>query len=155
MRGRRLGIDPGDVRVGLAVSDADGILAGPLKTLINSDTIVAELLDVIREHDIVEVYVGFPLNLKGQWTPSTDKAVSLARALAQEIDIPVRLVDERLTTSSANRVLRDVGRSQRRSRSVIDQIAAVTLLQQALDEMASFNRLPGRDLGEVVAEHDG
>lgn len=132
--GVRLGIDVGTARVGVARCDRDGLLATPVETVPRaSGDPVARVVEISRELDAVEVVVGLPISLAGRETASTADARGFARAVAEASDLPVRLLDERLTTVTANDALRRSGRSQRGSRSIVDQVAAVVLLQQALD----------------------
>ncbi|GAA5027388.1 Holliday junction resolvase RuvX [Microbacterium fluvii] len=142
-RGVRLGIDVGRARVGVARCDPDGMLATPVETVPRDDASVARVLALSVELDAVEVLVGLPLNMQGDDTASTHDAREFAAALASAGDLPVRLVDERLSTVSAHAQLRQAGRSQRSSRSIVDQVAAVVLLQQALDVEKSTGRPPG------------
>ncbi|GAA1673729.1 Holliday junction resolvase RuvX [Microbacterium lacus] len=142
-RGVRLGIDVGKARVGVARCDPDGLLATPVETVPRTDASLARILDLAGEHDAMELLVGLPLNMRGEDTASTTDARDFARALAAASDRPVRLVDERLSTVSAHAVLRESGRSQRSSRSIVDQVAAVVLLQQALDVEKSTGRPAG------------
>ncbi|HAQ59227.1 MAG TPA: Holliday junction resolvase RuvX [Microbacterium sp.] len=132
--GVRLGIDVGTARVGVARSDRDGLLATPVETVPRaSGDPVTRVAEIARELDAVEIVVGLPISLAGRETASTVDARDFAGALAEASDVPVRLLDERLTTVTANDALRRSGRTQRASRSIVDQIAAVVLLQQALD----------------------
>jgi putative Holliday junction resolvase len=141
--GVRIGIDVGKARVGVARSDRDGLLATPIETLPrNADTIPA-LGTLIAELEPLEIVVGLPLSLSGADTASTTDARDFARALAESVTVPVRLVDERLTTVSAQRALHDVGRRAKGSRPVIDQVAAVIILQNALDSERTAARPPG------------
>jgi putative Holliday junction resolvase len=149
--GVRLGVDVGRVRVGIARSDPHGLLATPVETLARRDDAVAGIRRLIAEHEAVEVIVGLPLSLSGAETASTDDSRAIARELAAAIDQPVRLVDERLTTVSAARDLRSAGRSAKTSRSVVDQAAAVILLQHALD----LERSTGNPPGALVEPHEG
>jgi len=143
-RGARLGIDVGKARIGVARSDPDGMLATPVETVARAvGDPVARIRELAVEYSAVELVVGLPLNLKGEETLSTIDAVQFAQALAAASEIPVRMVDERLSTVSANSVLRDAGRSQRSSRSIVDQVAAVVLLQHALDTEKQTGRAPG------------
>lgn len=149
-RGARFGVDVGRARVGVSRSDPDGILATPVKTLRRDHkkgTDLAVLTRMVREAEAHVVYVGLPLNLHGRETPSTEDAQRYAQALAAGLDgIDVRLVDERLTTVSAQRKLHESGRDVKNSRSVIDQAAAVDILQQALD----LERSSGHRAGSAV-----
>jgi putative Holliday junction resolvase len=146
-RGVRLGVDVGTVRVGLARSDPDGLLATPVTTVQRRDRSVRSVVDAVqaaaRELDAIEIVVGLPVALSGRDTPSTEDARRVAGALAAAGTTPVRLVDERLTTVSATSALHASGRDTRRSRSMIDQVAAVILLQHALDVERSRGEPPG------------
>ena len=136
-RGRRLGVDVGTVRIGVAVSDPDGILATPVETVRRDRTgkHVRRLCALVAEHDAVEVVVGLPRTLADRTGDSARDAIDVADALAQRISpVPVRLADERLTTVSAQRSLREAGVRARNQRGVIDQAAAVAILQSWLDE---------------------
>ncbi len=149
-RGIRLGIDPGRARIGLALSDRDGLLAMPLETVPVDTREIERIVAVIVENNASTVFVGLPLSLSGRWTASTRHAYDLARSISEHVDVEVRMIDERLTTTSAQAALRTSGRSQRAGRSVIDQIAAVTLLQQALDTERQSERPAGWALSEIV-----
>jgi putative Holliday junction resolvase len=142
-RGVRLGVDVGKARVGVARCDPDGMLATPVETVPRDDASVARILVLADESAAFEIVVGLPLNMSGDDTPSTRDAREFAAALAAASALPVRLVDERLSTVSAHAALRGSGRSQRSSRSIVDQVAAVILLQQALDVEKSSGRTPG------------
>jgi putative Holliday junction resolvase len=149
--GVRLGVDAGKARVGVATCDRDGLLATPVATLSRGDATIGELRELVAEHGAIEVVVGLPLSMRGDDTASTVDARTLADELAAAVDVPVRLVDERLSTVSAQRVLHQSGRSVKGSRPVIDQVAAVIILQNALD----FERSAGRPPGTVVDQHGG
>jgi len=142
-RGVRLGIDVGRARVGVARCDPDGMLATPVETVARDEASVARILTLADEYGAFELVVGLPLNMSGDDTPSTQDAREFAAALAAASERPVRLVDERLSTVSAHAALRGSGRSQRSSRSIVDQVAAVILLQQALDVEKSSGSVPG------------
>lgn len=141
-RGVRLGIDVGSVRVGVAACDPDGILAYPLATLPRapeaSDGIPADIAEVARlvaEHAAIEVIVGLPRSLDGVDGHAADSAHGYALVVADACaPVPVRLIDERLTTVDAHRNLRSSGVSGRAQRRVVDQAAAVLILQTALDQ---------------------
>jgi putative pre-16S rRNA nuclease len=136
-RGRRLGIDVGSVRIGVAVSDPDGILATPVETVRRerSGKHVRRLVELVDELAAVEVVVGLPRTLADRTGPSARDAIELADVLARRIaPTAVRLADERLTTVSAQRSLRQAGVREKGQRSVIDQAAAVAILQGWLDE---------------------
>lgn len=141
--GVRIGVDVGTVRIGVARSDLHGLLATPVETVQRGAGDVARLLAIADELDATEIVVGLPLALSGRETASTDDARSFATALASATERPVRLVDERLSTVSANAAVRSSGRSQKQARAVIDQVAAVIILQHALDHERSGFSLPG------------
>ncbi|WP_345802541.1 Holliday junction resolvase RuvX [Microbacterium sp. AZCO] len=142
-RGVRLGIDVGRARVGVAKCDPDGMLATPVETVPRDDASIARVVALAQEHDAVEIAVGLPISLSGADTPSTADAREFAQALAEASRLPVRLVDERLSTVSAHSALRGSGKTQRQSRRIVDQVAAVVLLQQALDVEKNTGRPPG------------
>jgi putative Holliday junction resolvase len=136
-RGRRLGIDVGSVRIGVAVSDPDGVLATPVETVRRDRTgkHLRRLAALAAEFEAVEVVVGLPRTLADRIGPSARDATELAEALAGRVaPTPVRLADERLTTVSAQRSLREAGVRARDQRAVIDQAAAVAILQGWLDQ---------------------
>ena len=146
--GVRLGVDVGTVRVGLARSDPSGLLATPLETVprrgaaAGSD--VARIAEVVTECDVVEVVVGLPRSLSGAEGASARAARAYAVAIARRVaPVPVRLVDERLSTVAAHQHLRDAGVKGRRQRPVVDQAAAVVILQVALDTERASERPPG------------
>lgn len=132
MRGVRIGIDVGSVRVGVAASDPDGILATPVATLPRETSLDA-VVALVAERAAVEVVVGHPRHLSGAVGAAAKDAEAYAAALRERIEVPVRLVDERLTTVSATRTLAERGVRGKAQRAVIDQAAAVAILQSALD----------------------
>jgi putative holliday junction resolvase len=152
--GRRLAVDVGRVRLGVALCDQEGILASPLdavsRSSVSSET-VASLANLVDEHDVMEVYVGDPLSLSGKQTDSTSDARSLAAELSQAISIPVRLVDERFTTVTAATKLRASGISAKYSKSIIDSASAVEILESAL----SFEKISGVAPGILVGDSVG
>ncbi len=146
-----LGVDVGMARVGVAASDPDGMLATPVKTLKrdlkkNSDMTV--LVKLAAERDVKQIFVGLPRSLSGGETASTAMARDYAgeltnRLVAARQQVEVRLVDERLTTVSAHRSLRDAGLDGRKHRAVVDQVAAVEILQQVLEMRRHGQFAPG------------
>jgi putative Holliday junction resolvase len=133
LRGRRIAFDYGDVRIGVAISDPDSILASPLTTLSSGDPkLFAQILELITEHEPVALYVGEPLNLSGQSSTSAQKAGAFAEKLHSEFSIPVTMIDERLSTVSATNAMRQSGVSAKDARSKIDMAAAVAILEQGL-----------------------
>jgi putative Holliday junction resolvase len=145
-RGVRLGVDVGKVRVGLARCDRDGLLATPLETVQRRgdqlEPVLTRILELAAELEAIELVVGLPIAMSGRDTPSTADARAVAQRLADG-PVPVRMVDERLTTVSAQAALHASGRNTRGSRPVIDQVAAVILLQHALDAERARGVAPG------------
>lgn len=148
--GVRLSIDVGSVRVGVARCDRDGLLAVPEVTLArdpDGESDIAEIAELVTRLGVVEVVVGLPLRLSGEAGPAAEAARSYAEAVARRVEpVPVRLLDERLTTVTASRRMRDAGRRQRAQRQVIDQAAAVVLLQTSLDTERATGRPPGEQI---------
>ena len=135
-RGRRLGVDVGSVRIGVAVSDPDGILATPVETVRRdkTDRHLRRLTQLVDELEAVEV-VGLPRTLADRTGPSSEDAIGLAEELARRVaPTPVRMADERLTTVTAQRSLREAGVRARGQKAMIDQAAAVGILQSWLDQ---------------------
>ncbi|MFE6508475.1 Holliday junction resolvase RuvX [Nocardioides sp. NPDC057767] len=146
--GVRLGLDPGDARIGVARSDPTGFLATPLETVKKGRGDLARLQAIVAEIDeestMLEVVVGLPRSLKGGENPATAKVRDFAASLARRVaPVPVRLVDERLTTVSAEAMLRDRGRKGQDRRAVVDMAAAVVILQHALDSERASGTAPG------------
>jgi putative Holliday junction resolvase len=149
--GVRVGVDVGTVRIGVARSDLHGVLATPVETVPRGTGDVERILAIATEVGALELIVGLPLSLSGAHTASTADAIGFAERLATATDLAVRLVDERLTTVSASSALRASGRSSKQSRSVIDQVAAVIIVQHALD----FERAAGTPPGEIAHPDEG
>jgi putative Holliday junction resolvase len=146
-RGRRLAIDVGTVRIGLAICDPDGILSSPMPALGRTAELTENLkaiLDLVVEHAAIEVYVGDPISLSGGQSSSTLDARDFAEQLAVLISVPVRLVDERLTTVTASAKLRSSGKDAKQSKSLIDSASAVEILEQALATLRVSGRAPGQ-----------
>ncbi|MDE9366067.1 Holliday junction resolvase RuvX [Luteipulveratus sp. YIM 133132] len=148
--GVRLGVDVGSVRVGLAASDPGGVLATPVATLVREPSRhgdIREVAQAARGREAIEVVVGLPRSLSGDEGPAAQEARAWAKLLQAELPgVPVRLVDERLTTVDAHRSLRESGVSGREQRSRVDQQAAVLILQVALDS----ERRSGQPAGELL-----
>lgn len=135
-RGRRLGVDVGAVRVGIAMCDPDGILATPVETVARDSehgSDVRRIAELVAEHDVVGVVLGLPRNLRGEDGPAAEAARGFADALQAGLDVPVELTDERMTTVVAARQLSGRGVKGRKQRAVVDQAAAVQILQGWLD----------------------
>jgi putative Holliday junction resolvase len=149
--GVRVGVDVGKARIGVARTDFHGMLATPVETVARGDGDVARILAIAAELDAMELVVGLPLSMAGTHTASTEDAVGFAGRLARATPTPVRMVDERLSTVSAQAALHASGRNTKNSRSVIDQVAAVIIVQHALD----FERTAGTPPGVVVEPNEG
>lgn len=158
VRGRRMGVDVGLVRVGVALCDPDGILATPLTTLRRDPRKgfdVKLLAGLVQEHDVVAVYVGLPRSLDGGENASTAMARDYAQALVRRLrvkgrDVPVRLVDERLSTVDAHRALLEAGVARRDHMDKVDQVAAATILQSAVDRARATGSEPGAPVDPPV-----
>jgi putative Holliday junction resolvase len=133
-RGRRIAFDYGDVRIGVAVSDPDSILSSPLTTLKATDkNLSSQISQIITEIEPVTIFVGRPALLSGSDGSATDKALEFAALLATITQVPVEMIDERMSTISAARNLREAGRSAKESKDAIDMAAAVSILEFAID----------------------
>lgn len=153
-QGAKLGVDVGMARVGLAASDPDGILATPLKTLSRDVKRNSDIKVVVKEaasRGVCQIFVGLPRTMKGEEKASAEMARRYAHILVSllqeaKLAIPVHLVDERLTTVSAHQALHKAGMNSREHRRVVDQVAAVEILQHAIDMQKARNT----NVGEVV-----
>ncbi|WP_434994139.1 Holliday junction resolvase RuvX [Arthrobacter sp. Ld5] len=152
--GPKLGVDVGKVRVGLAGCDRDGLIATPVRTLKRDARKNNDIRILVREaveRGAVQIIVGLPRNLSGGEGASAEMAREYAALIVEELarqshPSPVRLVDERLSTVSAHRSLHAAGLGSRDHRKVVDQVAAVEILQHAID----MQRSRGRDVGDPV-----
>ncbi len=177
--GVRIGVDVGAVRLGVALSDPDGVLATPHATLAAAGAASARtgardgvrggaragspaaqsdpfetLAELARERAAIEVVVGLPRGLSGDEGPAAATARAFATQLARRVHpVSVRLLDERLSTVEAHRALHASGRPGRRHREVVDQVAAVTILQTALDLERDSGRAPGEAVGTRKPRH--
>ena len=148
--GSRAAVDVGTKRIGLACCDREVILATPLATVDRGDileTVISDVVALIPE-SVIEIYVGLPVNLQGNSTQSTLDAVLFAQVLQTAVTCPVRLIDERMTTALANSQLRQIGKSQKDARSSIDQMAAVAILEYALELEKKQGIEPGISLSD-------
>ena len=133
-RGRRIAFDYGDVRIGVATSDADSIICSPLPTLKSSDkSLLKSIAEILLEIQPIQIFVGRPALLSGKDGVATDKAVAFADVLRGITEIEVIMIDERLSTVSAARNLREAGKSAKDSKDSIDMAAAVGILEFAID----------------------
>jgi putative Holliday junction resolvase len=148
--GRRLAIDYGDVRIGLAISDITALVASPLRTIKNSvdnsAVVIQEVASIVQDEAISVVYIGLPIHLSGGEGTSTEKVRDFAQELRSHIasHIETRLVDERLSTKSAKNQARSMGKKL--TRDDVDQMAAVAILEFALHWESSSGRLAGDEI---------
>jgi len=134
LRGRRIAFDYGDVRIGVAVSDPDSILCSPLITLqANDKRLDQQILQLFTEYEPVQLFIGRPALLSGLDGVASEKAVAFAERLKAITDIPIELIDERMSTVSAARNLRESGKNAKDSKGSIDMAAAVAILEFALE----------------------
>ena len=150
VNGVRLALDVGSVRIGVAKCDAEGLLATPLVTITSGPDAVNEVYELVHEFEAKCVYVGKPISLAGKDTASTMAALDFASLLAKQLEndaVTVRLIDERLSTVSAQRGMHEAGRTVKQSRDAIDQAAAVVILEHAL----ATERNVGDFVGEEVS----
>jgi len=150
-QGVRLAFDWGDVRIGVAACDPEGLLAYPLTTVPAGKDEVAKLTAMVAEYVPIEVLVGFPRSLSGGEGPAAAKARERAVRLARAVHVPVRLVDERLTTVTASRRLSEGGKRAKEQRKLIDAAAAVSILEHVL----AFEQSQGKPPGELVSAPGG
>lgn len=150
--GIRLAVDMGSTRIGVARSDPGGLLASPLVTLRRGRGDIGQLAALAREHGAIEIVIGLPTGLSGQEGQAAAAARAFAGMVAARVaPLPVRLVDERFTTTLAHGALRQGGRDSRQRRAVVDQAAAAVILQGALDT----ERATGQPAGHLVAASPG
>jgi putative Holliday junction resolvase len=131
--GRILGIDHGDVRIGIAMSDETAFLASPLTTVINGRSAADEIISLVEEHHVEKIVIGLPLNMDGSAGPATEKTRKFAAKLAEKTDVPIVESDERLTSVTAHHNLREAGLDGRQRKGVVDMAAAQVILQDWLD----------------------
>jgi putative holliday junction resolvase len=145
--GVRVGVDVGDVRIGIAQSDPSGLIATPVETVPRGVGDLARIQTLVAERAAIEVVVGLPRSLSGGEGPAAVKVRQFAREVAAAVaPVAVRLCDERLSTVTAEAVLRGQGRKGQKRRAVVDQAAAVVILQNALDTERSSGAAPGETL---------
>jgi putative Holliday junction resolvase len=133
MRGRRIAFDYGDVRIGVAICDPDGILATPLPFLdARKPKVIRDVIALFEEYQPIAIYLGKPKHLSGADGDSVAKVEVFASSIREVTATPIYFVDERLTTVDAQRKLREAGKSAKESRSLIDSMAAVAILEAGL-----------------------
>ncbi len=132
-RGRRIAFDYGDARIGVAASDQDSILVSPLTTLAAaSRNLLKEIAIIFEEISPIQIYVGKPTNLSGVDSTATSKVLNFVEDLKKITETPIILIDERMSTVSASRSLREAGLDSKKSKSIIDMAAAVAILEFAI-----------------------
>ena len=141
---RVLGLDVGSKRIGIAISDPLGITAQGLETLQrqNKRLDFEKLAKLAHDYEVAEIVVGFPLRMSGEEGIQAEKMQIFAEELRKRLQLPVHLWDERLTSAEANRLLRETEMSIRRRGQVVDQMAAVLILQSWMEHRAQTNRMP-------------
>ena len=146
-------MDVGKVRIGIAICDTEAILASPLEAIARlssaTDT-VASIAELVYTHGVIEVYVGDPLSLSGKETDSTNDARQVASELSKALSVPIRMIDERLTTVSAAAKLRASGINAKDSKLLIDSASAVEILESALSYEKSSGLAPGHLVGDSI-----
>lgn len=145
-KGVRFAVDVGTARIGLARCDQDQIMAIPVATLSADAAPIAKIVELVHEYNCAAVYIGKPISLSDRQTASTQMAIDFATELAGAISVPVHLLDERLSTVTATTQLQASGRTAKNSKSVVDQVAAVILLDHAL----AIEKSRGTLAGELV-----
>jgi putative Holliday junction resolvase len=132
-RGRRIAFDYGDSRIGVAVCDPDGILSTPLPFLDSRHPkLISHIEEIIEEYQPISIFVGEPKLLSGSTGTAVEKVQSFVAALQSATSIPIKYVDERLSTVNAARLLKEAGKSTRQSKELIDSMAAVAILESGL-----------------------
>lgn len=148
--GRRLAFDHGSARIGVASSTVDAIFTSPVAVIPADDQALFKCREIIEEISPIEIYVGLPLNLKGDFTKSTESAISFAKQLSEVVAVPVLLVDERMSTRAAQSQLRASGKNTKSSKGIIDAAAATLILEGAL----ASERASGSVRGKAIEEFD-
>ncbi len=136
---RVLGIDYGDARIGIAVSDPLGWTAQGLDTIMHEGSLkkaAAEIGKLIKSYGITKIVIGLPRNMNGTYGPRAEKTISFADSLKEMFDIELVFWDERLSTVAANRTMLETGVKQKNKRKTVDRLAAVHILQGHLDSLA-------------------
>lgn len=133
---RLMGIDFGEVRIGIALSDPLQIISQPFRVITNNDNTISEIQDIIKTEEVGKIILGLPLNLDGQDTKKTLEVREFADILKNNVDIPVIFYDERYTTVEANEKLKQMGYSIAESRKVVDKVAASIILKSYMENQA-------------------
>jgi putative holliday junction resolvase len=134
---RAMGLDVGDKKIGVALSDPSHVLASPLKTIfrVNDDAAIKEIVDLAKKHNISKLVVGLPYSLSGAIGKQAEKVLLFSQQIAQAVDVDIIMQDERLTSVSANQKLREAGKKGSKLKNEMDAAAATVILQSYLDEV--------------------
>lgn len=146
--GRRLAFDHGSARIGVASSTVDGLFASPVTVIPADEHALLKCQELVEELSPIEIYVGLPLNLEGQHTRSTESALTFARQLSNAIEVPVLLVDERMSTRAAQVQLHASGKSTKSSKGIIDAAAATLILESALESEKASGSVRAKTIEE-------
>ena len=144
---RKLALDIGNARIGVAISQDS--LSLPHSVIANSENSIAEILTLVQSEKPQCIYIGLPLSLSGSHTQSTKMAIDFARQLETMVAIPIRMIDERLTSKSASAALRSAGKNSRQQKGIIDASAAALILEFALS--SEREGLAGKSLEDIDA----
>jgi putative Holliday junction resolvase len=143
--GRRVGFDFGDKRIGVATSDRESILVSPHATILNDEKLVDKLVEIIKEVEPIYIVVGDPKHLSGDHSAKSADVVEFATLVKSIFNGPIYSVDERLTTSNSYSQMREIGKSEKDSKHIIDQIAAINILESAI-----LNERSGTSIGRLL-----
>lgn len=143
--GRRVGFDFGDKRIGVATSDRESILVSPHATILKNDKLVDKLMEIIKEVEPIYIVVGNPKHLSGDESAKSSDAIEFANLIKDIFNGPIYFVDERLTTANSYSQMREIGKSEKDSKHIIDQIAAINILESAI-----LNERSGTSIGRLL-----
>ena len=143
--GRRIGFDFGDKRIGVATSDRESILVSPHATILNDEKLLDKLKEIIQEVEPIYIVVGDPKHLSGEKSLKSDDAVEFANLLKSIYQGPIFFLYERLTTANSYSQMREIGKSEKDSKHIIDQIAAINILESAI-----LNERSGTIIGRLL-----
>ena len=143
--GRRVGFDFGDKRIGVATSDRESILVSPHATILNNDKLIDKLMEIIKEVEPIYIVVGNPKHLSGDESAKSSDAIEFANLIKDIFNGPIYFVDERLTTANSYSQMREIGKSEKDSKHIIDQIAAINILESAI-----LNERSGTSIGRLL-----
>lgn len=133
--GRRIAFDFGDVRIGVAITDSTGILASPLDHILNStESLRSNLVDLYERYGPIYTAIGFPLHLSGNESAKSTSVLEFAALISEITPNPIYFIDERMTTVSASRTLREAGLNSKSAKGEIDSMAATAILDSALNQ---------------------